>query len=64
MYEKKLIDNGKISFFFDFVKSASELAKQLYIFIKKVFEVQRLFMINQRESPKVLGMKHCKAFSY
>ena len=30
MFEIKLIDNGKISFFFDFVKSASELAKQLY----------------------------------
>ena len=30
MYEIKLIDNGKISFYFDFVKSASELAKQLY----------------------------------
>ena len=30
MFEIKLIDNGKISFFFDIVKSASELGKRLY----------------------------------
>ena len=40
MFEIKLIDNGKISFFFDVVKSASELGKRLYL--QRVLQITKL----------------------